>query len=68
MNASLDSTHTAAVDPVYHWRKLDTCPKGVKVQLLTKWGCAVYGSWNGRDPVYTHWAPMPTRARKGEAE
>lgn len=64
MTTAIDSTRTAAVDPAYHWRALDTRPKGVKVQLLTKWGCAVYGSWNGRDPVYTHWAPMPTRTQE----
>ena len=64
MTTAIDSMRTAAVDPAYHWRALDTCPKGVKVQLLTKWGCAVYGSWNGRDQVYTHWAPMPTRTQE----
>ena len=24
-------------------------------------GVAVYGIWNGKDPFYTHWAPVPKR-------
>ena len=43
-----------------------TCPKGSKVQLLTRYGCAIYGQWNGRDTIYTGWAPLPTRAQEGE--
>ena len=34
---------------------------GVKLQLLGKGGVAVYGTWNGKDTFYTHWAPVPKR-------
>jgi hypothetical protein len=49
-----------AVD--YYWLPIDAdTPKGVKLQLLGKGGVAVYGTWNGKDPFYTHWAPVPKR-------
>lgn len=65
MTTDLDSTHAAAVNNAYHWRPMATCPKGSKVQLLTRYGCAIYGQWNGRDTIYTGWAPLPTRAPEG---
>ncbi len=58
----LDSTHQAAVDREYHWRSMSTCPPGTKVQLLTGYGCAIYGQWNGRDTAFEGWAPLPTRS------
>lgn len=51
----------AAVDLDYYWQPMETCPKNTKVQLLTIGGIAIYGSWNGRDPFYTDWAPLPKR-------
>lgn len=63
-NASLDSTRQAAVDHGYHWQPMTSCPRGSKVQLLTRHGCAIYGQWNGRDTLYEGWAPLPTRAPK----
>lgn len=51
-NASLDSTRQAAVDHGYHWQPMMSCPRGSKVQLLTRHGCAIYGQWNGRDTLY----------------
>lgn len=38
---------------------METCPTGRKVQLLSKWGCAVYGTYNGRDTFWIMWAPLP---------
>ena len=60
----LDSTHQAAVDREYHWRPMGSCPTGTKVQLLTRYGCAIYGTWTGKDTFYEGWAPLPTRAPK----
>ena len=61
---TIDSTRTAAVDNRYHWQPMSTCPRGTKVQLLTRYGCAIYGAWTGKDPFYEGWAPLPTRAPK----
>lgn len=55
----LDSTHSTSVDPDYFWRPMRTCPRGCKVQLLGEGGVAAYGSWNGSDPWWRGWAPLP---------
>ena len=55
----LDSTGTAAVDRNYFWQPISTCPRGAKVQLLGQGGVAMYGTYNGKDTFYTHWAPLP---------
>lgn len=56
----LDSTGTAAVDADYFWRPIESCPRGVKVQLLGLGGVAVYGHFNGSQKTFwTHWAPLP---------
>jgi len=54
----IDSTGSVAVDKDYFWRSLDTCPLGVKVQLLGAGGVAVYGHYTGH-AFWTHWAPLP---------
>ena len=59
---AIDSTHTTAVDHAYHWQPMTSCPKGSKVQLLTRYGCAIYGTWTGKETIYDGWAPLPTRA------
>ncbi len=28
----------------------------------TRYGCAIYGAWTGKDTAYVGWAPLPTRA------
>lgn len=61
MRVDLDSSKVAAVDREYYWRPIQSCPLGVKVQLISSLnGVAVYGSYNGkhRSP-WTHWAPLP---------
>lgn len=52
-----------AVDRDYYYRPMDTCPTGAKVLLLNKYGVAVIGQWNGKDPQWQGWSPMP-RIRK----
>lgn len=62
MTHTINSTATVAVAVDYYWLPIDTdTPKGVKLQLLGKGGVAIYGTWNGRDTFYTHWAPLPKR-------
>lgn len=60
---ALDKSGTVAVDHDYFWRSMDTCPRGVKVQLLGAGGVAVYGNYNGKDKFYTHWAPLPKKPK-----
>ena len=45
---ALDSTHTTAVDHGYHWQPMTSCPKGSKVQLLTRYGCAIFFNFTGK--------------------
>ena len=59
----IDSTKTTAVDPDYYWQSLDSCPRGVKVQLLSIEGVAVYGQYDGKDSFWTHWAPLPKKPK-----
>lgn len=59
----IDSTAVAAVDPDYYWQSLSTCPRGVKVQLLSIEGVAVYGNYDGKDTFWTHWAPLPKKPK-----
>lgn len=59
---TINGNGTVAVATDYFWQPIDAdTPKGVKLQLLGKGGVAVYGTWNGKDPFYTHWAPVPKR-------
>lgn len=60
---ALDKSGTVAVDHDYFWRPMDTCPRGVKVQLLGAGGVAMYGTYNGKDKFYTHWAPLPKKPK-----
>lgn len=58
---TIDSTGAAAVDPKYYWLPIDTCPKGVKVQLIArKTGVAQYGKLDKDNTYYTHWQRLPT--------
>ena len=62
MTHTINSASTVAVATDYFWLPINTnTPRGVKLQLLGKGGVAVYGTWNGKDPFYTHWAPVPKR-------
>lgn len=50
-----------AVDSNFFWQPMDTCPKRVKVQLLTKNGIAVYGQVDVDMTIYDGWAPLPKK-------
>lgn len=62
MNYNTNRDQSVVVDPEYKWRPLDSCPRGVKVQLKTIGGIAVYGIYHGPkdDQYYVGWAPLPT--------
>jgi hypothetical protein len=59
MNTKINYEKTVAIDVGYFWQPLDTAPSGVKVQLLTKFGIAVYGQYRKGDRDYVGWAPLP---------
>jgi len=48
----------AAVDHSYFWQPMETCPHGVKVQLLNLGGVATYGKYTGKGE-WLGWAPLP---------
>ena len=57
-----DSTGTAIVDPLYHWRPIDAdTPRGRTLQLIHRpSGIAATGVLHGCEQWHTHWAPAPT--------
>lgn len=55
----LNRDGTVAVDHEYFWRPMDTCPLGVKVQLLGEGGVPCYGPYDGKDKFWKFWAPLP---------
>jgi len=58
----MNSDQTVAVSTEVFWNEdMTTCPRGVKVQLLGAGGIALYGTYDGKDPFYLGWAPVPRR-------
>lgn len=49
-----------AVDRHYLWQPMDSCPRGVKVQLLGQGKVATYGHYNGHGSFWLGWAPLPS--------
>jgi hypothetical protein len=59
-NFKLNKDQTVAVALDYPWLKIGpNTPTGVKLQLLGIGGVAAYGTWDGRNRFWTHWAPCP---------
>lgn len=65
MSHNINQDQKVAVATDYFWLPMDTCPRGVKVQLLNLGGVAVYGNYNGPErlnkEVWNGWAPLPKR-------
>lgn len=61
MTHKLSADGAAAVDLDYYWQPVDTCPLGVKVQLLSIAGVAVYGNYIRNDDFWVGWAPLPRK-------
>lgn len=57
----LNTEKTVAVSTSYYWEPMESCPRGVKVQLLGIGGVAVYGMYDGRNRFWEAWAPLPKR-------
>lgn len=61
----LNTEKSVAVAEGFYWTPVDDdTPHGVKVQLLTIGGVAIYGQYTElHKGAYTHWAPLPRRRR-----
>jgi len=62
MSVATNRDGTVGVDLSYHWQPMSTCPRGVKLQLKGKSGVALYRQYDGKDPWWVGWAPLPTEA------
>lgn len=60
MNVKPSTDNKVAVDRGYHWQPMATCPRGLKVQLLTRYGIPVYGHSNPLDKHFVGWCPLPS--------
>lgn len=50
-----------AIDRAYKWDPdMSRCPRGAKVQLLGADGVPTYALYDGRDPFWVKWAPLPS--------
>lgn len=63
MTHKLNADQTVAVAVDYFWQPMATCPLGCKVQLLNLGGAAVYSSYDGKDPDWQGWAPLPRKPK-----
>jgi hypothetical protein len=61
----LNGDQTVAVSTeVFINPDMTTCPRGVKVQLEGAGGVLMYGTYDGRNPFFVGWAPVPRRRPK----
>jgi hypothetical protein len=58
---TINRDKTVAVSTTQYWEDMDTCPRGVKVQLLGYGGVALYGTYDGKNKFFTNWAPLPKK-------
>lgn len=58
MTYKISGDGTTAVDPDYYFKCLSTCPRGVSVWLLTKYGRAIDGQYSGQKDI-VGWCPKP---------
>lgn len=62
MTHTMNTEGTVAVAIDTYWLPInDDTPRGVKLQLLGKGGVATYAMWDGKNPFWTDWAPLPKR-------
>lgn len=55
----LTADKAAAVSLHHEYLPMDTCPISTKVILLGAGGIAIIGQWNGKDPFWLGWFPLP---------
>jgi len=61
MTHTINTEKTVAVATDYYWQPMDSCPRGVKIQLLGIGGVASYAAWDGRNRFWQAWAPLPKK-------
>ena len=61
MNFRVNKDRAVAVATDYFWQHMDSCPRGVKIQLLGIGGVASYGVWDGKNRFWSAWAPLPKK-------
>jgi hypothetical protein len=62
VNWHRNSDNTVAVSDRHFWLPIKTCPKNIKVLLLTNGGTAVLGQYN-EEVGYEYWFPLPQKHR-----
>jgi len=69
MNIKISQMAKVAVDQTYFWQPMESCPKGVKVQVLPKEGVARYEAVTSKSQGLLAWAPLPNKPEwlKGRA-
>lgn len=65
MTYKINPTEHIAVAEGYYLQSMDTCPIGVKVQLMNPGGVLTYGTYDGKNKHWQAWAPLP-RFKKEE--
>jgi hypothetical protein len=55
----MNAMPTAVTDPDLFWLPMSSCPTGPKVMLLNKGGIANVGWYDGKDPWWVGWHPLP---------
>jgi len=58
MTYKISSDGTTAVDHNYYFQHLDSCPRGVSVWLMTRYGKAIDGQYTGQKDI-VGWCPKP---------
>lgn len=52
-------TLAVVVDKDYYYQPMQSCQRGRKVTLLTRYGVAIQGHFDGKDPQFVGWAALP---------
>jgi len=61
MTCTLNKDCSVATATDYFWQPMSSAPLGVKLQLLTSLGVAIYGKYSGNPEGWDGWAPLPKR-------
>ena len=59
----LNTDRNVAVSTAHYFEPMSTCPVGVKLILLGPGDVGVIAQWDGRDPQWGGWFPMPKKRR-----
>ena len=57
----LNTEKTVAVSLTNEWLRMSTCPIGVKVHVMGPGDCATHTVWDGKDPQWKGWFPIPAK-------